>query len=189
MTLDTRIFVHDQVEPHTVFHYCRELLGATDDHPYEDRPSTWGREPGEWSIGNHAGIGLPALLDVRYRPNEPLRPDADACCDYCDPGDDYHSHRPAMWCEVSFDTTYGYTDPQGRGCGDLHACYVAQFGQWLDERGIAWSWENEFTGEVHGGADRYARLVDLMSGGADATAWFKGTVLPALRSEYPGLST
>lgn len=60
--------------------------------------------------------------------------------------------------------------------------------QWLDERGIAWSWENEFSGEIHGGEDRYERLTDLMQGGHRAESWFGAWVLPAIEAYAKGQS-
>lgn len=179
MTLDTHMYIHDEVDVHQFFHHFRKLLGATGAHPYRDEDC---EVYGHWTIGNELGIGLPALVTVHYSPGEALRPDGDACCDYCGP-DDYHYHKPAHWAYVSMDTTYGYRDEQGRGCGDLHASYVAQLGQWLDERGIAWSWENEYDGSIHGGADRYERLTDLMQSGHRATRWFESWVLPAIAAE------
>jgi hypothetical protein len=89
-------------------------------------------------------------------------------------------HDPAHWLAVSFDTAYGYSDERGYGCGDLHAEYVAKLGQWLDGKGIRWAWENEFTGEIHTG---YERLIELSSGGFEASAWFRTTVLPAIAAE------
>lgn len=53
---------------------------------------------------------------------------------------------------VDFDTAYGYHGPEG-GCGDLHVRLVRQLGAWLDERGVRWSWLNEFTDEVFQGTD------------------------------------
>lgn len=50
----------------------------------------------------------------------------------------------------------------------------------LDARNVRWEWRNEFTGDVHGGEDRYERLIDLCSGGFEATAWFRTTVMPVI---------
>ena len=66
------------------------------------------------------------------------------------------------------------------GCGDLHAALVGQLGQWLDARGIRWEWMNEYTGEVHGGPDRYEQLIGLASAGFESAAWFETTVMPAI---------
>lgn len=36
MTLDTRIYVYDEIDPHSVLHKMREILGATERHPVVD---------------------------------------------------------------------------------------------------------------------------------------------------------
>lgn len=202
MTLDTRIYVLDQVDPHEVFRFCRELIGATDSNTFTDKQdSTWRKgesfvEPANpWTISNNPGQGLPAWLMLYYRPEAPLRTpeqaaehDEDICNlpgqDWYDPEegpcDGIHPFSRACWLAVSFDTAYGYRDDRGYGCGDLHDEYVAKLGQWLDERGVRWEWMNEFTGEIHTG---YSRLVDLASGGFEASAWFRTTVLPAIAAE------
>ncbi|TYK45225.1 hypothetical protein [Actinomadura decatromicini] len=184
MTLDTTVYVLDRIPHRDVFVKCNQILGATEATlSHDEQLRTWRRgvckpEPGNaWHIGNDINQGLCALLDVYYRPDMPLRAADNGCEWYCDPGcGDEHSN-PACWLEVSFDTTYGYRDEQGRGCGDLHASIVADLGRWLDERGVRWLWQNEFTGEIHSG---YERLIDLCTGGFEATAWFQTTVLPAI---------
>lgn len=147
MTLDTRIYVHDKVDVFDAFHHFRSLLGATDAHP-------WRSDAG--CVSNHCGVGLPAWLMIYHAGNDtPLRVDGDACDEYCDresDDPDDHYHKPAMWCEISFDTAYGYRDESGRGCGDLHACYIAEMGKWLDDRGVPWSWKNEYDAALADGA-------------------------------------
>lgn len=205
MTLDTRIFVLDKVDPHEVFRFCRDLLGATDLHTFSnEQDKTWRKgesfvEPtNPWTISNNPGQGLPAWLMLYYRPDAPLRtaeqaaahdedcnlPENSIYVEEWGPCDGEH-HRRACWLTVSFDTAYGYRDERGYGCGDLHADYVSRLGQWLDKQGVRWEWENEFTGEVHTG---YSRLVELASGGFEASAWFRTTVLPAITAEQGGAS-
>lgn len=189
MTLNTSVYVLDKIGHKDVFIRCNQLIGATEATAFtNEQIKTWrggeGRpEPGNaWNIGNKAGQGLCAMLDVYYQPGGPLRATDGGCEWYCDPGcDDDHSS-PACWLEVTFDTAYGYRDEQERGCGDLHAALVAELGKWLDERGVRWLWENEFTGEVHAG---YERLIDLCSDGFEAAAWFRETVMPAISSQMP----
>lgn len=132
-------------------------------------------------IENELGQGLPAWLMIGYRPGAPLRSaeQVAACDEDCDPDCDGSYHDRACWLDVDFDTAYGY-DHDGMGCGDLHAALVARLGRWLDARGVRWEWRNEFSGEVHGGVDRYERLADLASGGFEATAWYQTAVLPAI---------
>jgi hypothetical protein len=200
MTLDTRIFVLDQIDPREVFAFCRDLLGASDRHAYTDEQDSsyadgeWAVRPDNaWTISNNPGQGLPAWLMIHYRPDAALRTaeqaaEHDEDCNLpenvgyvaewgpCD--GKYHCR--ASWLTVSFDTAYGYRDDRGYGCGDLHAEYIAKLGQWLDERGVRWEWENEFTGEIHTG---YGQLVELASGGFEASAWFRTSVLPAIEAE------
>lgn len=195
MTLDTRVFILDKISPQDVFWYCRrELLGLKDSQgTWYDQQNTTGQ------IGNNLGQGFPAILDVTYGLGVPLYTPEQAAEheDWCNfpGGDDYdpdapdcdgtHGSRRACWAMVGFDTSYGYTDTRGYGCGDLHADYVSRLGLWLDGQGVRWEFRNEFTGEVHGGKDRYAKLIGLSRGGFEATAWFRNTVLPAIANHGP----
>lgn len=202
MTLSTDIYVLDPVNVHELFLHCQGLLTKYDEQHRPPRQQAcsdtprheiW-KDPGSRSLSNQIGQNLPAILDITYRPNAPLRAveQADECTDDCDPADQvlesdgerYHHHPRACWVDIDFDTAYGYRDSEGRGCGDLHALLVAGVGAWLDQRGIRWEWENEFTSEVHGGPDRYERLVDLASGGFEASAWFRTTVAPAIAAMH-----
>jgi hypothetical protein len=172
---------------------------------YEDeQDKTWHKgerfvEPGNpWTMMTVPGQGLAAWLMLHYRQDAPLRTSAEAEAhdEDCNlPGSEYYDpeadlcdgswHRTACWLEISFDTAYSYRDEQGRGCGDLHASLIADLGRWLDERGVRWSWKNEFTGDVHTG---YDRLIELCSGGFEASAWFRTSVLPAIEQEIGGAS-
>lgn len=193
MTLSTDIYVLDQVDVSELFRFCQGLLTKYDDRPTPQQPDqqawrdreSW-RDNGARLMSNEIGQGLPAILDLHYRPDAPLATpeQAEQCTDDCDPpeeGEDrYHHHPHACWANIDFDTAYSYRDTSGRGCGDLHALLVSEVGQWLDERGVRWEWHNEYTGDIHGGDDRYERLIDLVSGGFAAEAWFRTTVLPAI---------
>ncbi|WUI02061.1 hypothetical protein OHR68_09725 [Spirillospora sp. NBC_00431] len=189
MTLDTKVYVLDRISHRDVFVKCNQLISATEATEFRDEQVGASRKDGPasgapWSLGNKAGQGLCALLDIYYRPDAPLRAKDGDCHWFCDPDcDDAEHDTRACWLEVSFDTAYGYRDEQGRGCGDLHASLVAQLGQWLDERGVRWLWENEFTGEIHSG---YDRLIDLCAGGFEAAAWFRTPVLPAIEQQIGG---
>jgi hypothetical protein len=198
MTLSTNLYVLDRVDVHELFRFCQELLTKYDDRTPPQTPDQqetrdelvgW-REDGSWRISNVLGQGLPGILDITYRPDGPLRTADQAAAHAedqdCEPDCTGEYHPRACWADVDFDTAYGYRDEAGRGCGDLHALLVAEVGQWLDGRGIRWEWKNEFTGEVHGGGDRYARLVDLATGGSEASAWFRSTALPAIIAHAAG---
>lgn len=200
MTLDTRVYVLDEINYKDVWIKCNQLIGATENTKFTDEQTKTYRagkgvvEPGNpWWIWNTPGQGLCALLDMHYRPFAPYRSAEQAAAhdeDICNlPGVSWYDsdegpcdgtwHRPACWLEISFDTAYGYRDEQGRGCGDLHASIVAELGKWLDERGIRWLWKNEYSGEIHSG---YEALNELCSSGAQASAWYHSTVLPAIAS-------
>lgn len=168
MTLDTRVYMHGPVDYREVFVKCNQLIGAHEGIKVTDENG---------SIWNHPGQGLCALLDVYYGDGVPLvKPgDHDRYCD----GEADECFAPCgvpRWVEVSLDTAYGYRE-DGLGCGDLHAKLVAELGRWLDGKGIRWSWQNEFTGEVHQG---YEGLADLGEGGLRALDWFTAQAAPAI---------
>jgi hypothetical protein len=203
MTLDTRVYVLDRISAKDVWLKCNQLIGADESvKAVHEQKKSWRKgesfvEPGDpWWYWNRPGQGLCALLDVQYRPDAPLRSEADAAAhdEDCNlPGTEWYDeeagpcdgswHYPACWLEISFDTAYSYKDEQGRGCGDLHASLLADLGRWLDERGVRWAWKNEFTGEVHTG---YEQLIELCTGGFEASAWFRTTVAPAIQREIGG---
>ncbi len=189
MTLSTNLYVLDEVDLGRLFRFCQERLTEYDDRTPKQQPEQQETADGEsWqgsgvrSLRNVGGQGLPAILDITYRPGAPLwtEEQSKTCTSDCDPGEDYHYHPRACWLDIDFDTAYGYRDARGWGCGDLHAMLVAEVGKWLDERGVRWEWRDEFTGDVHGGDQRYERLIELVSGGFEAGAWFRSTVLSAI---------
>lgn len=190
MTLSTDIYVLDEMDPMVIFEKCRELVGATDENPFEDKEG-YGEDGGR-IIHNLPGQGLPAWLTVYYRPDAPYVTDEIAakqraanhetyCVKYdeCDCSDGTYI---VNYLTINFDTAYGYSDELGRGCAHLHASYILTIGRWLDLLGIKWKWENEFTGEVHEG---YDALEEFVGGGIDARNWFQDTVKPAILAEHP----
>lgn len=212
MTLSTDIYVIDPVPVGDLFIECQRLLSLFDEDkrgPEQQRSKneqdkTWRAgeafvEPDNaWTWMNEGMQGLPAWLMIRHRNGEPYRtPEQsvshayDGYCNY--PGNDYFDanepvcakteHDPACWAEVDLDTAYGYRGPNGIGCGDLHALIVAALGQQLTANGIRWKWRNEFTGEIH---DDPARLIDLVSGGFEASAWFTTSVMPVISAITSG---
>jgi hypothetical protein len=198
MTLSTEVYVQGWVNQREVFAFCQGLLAQHDDQ--QRTPDQQITEDSSWSgktrcLMTRGGQGLPAWLMVTYNPSGPYRTDEEqqAHDEDCNiPGNEYYDadepvcdgssgypHEPACWVLVDFDTAYGYTGANGWGCGSLHAWLVAELGQWLDARNIPWSWQNEFTGEIHTG---YENLKDLGEGGLNASTWFRSTVLPAIES-------
>lgn len=187
MTLDTRFAITSPVlKPRDVFDYCNTLLAAVAGWPveritydaYDISVNKWHTDAGWY---NTLGQGLPALMDVKYGADGPLKRDC-----YCDEDrtDDVapdwkcaYCRAPEAFVEVSFDTAYSYKTPSGLGCGDLHAALVDALGAWCDSRGLTWHWQNEFTGEWHEGRDG---LSELGQGGAAATEWFTASVLPVI---------
>lgn len=202
MTLNTSIYVVGEIDAHDAYTKANALLldylkleGKAPPAQitfYDKQRERWDSAsktwvPGdEWAIGNQIDQGLPALLDVEYKPHGPLRTQAesDECEDYCDADCDKLHHDPPCWVEVSYDTAYSYRSSLG-GCGDLHARLVHDFGRWLEEQGVSeWGWRNEFTGEKFlEPYDRYAQLRQLITGGSEAQDWFRTKVLPAIAVE------
>lgn len=195
MTLDTRVYVTDHTDLQEMFTKCQSLLTQYD----EDRrgPDRQRSRLTPDHVMNEAMQGLPAWLMIDTAGERPYRTAEQAArhedCNHPDsPDAQYYSagdavcteteHRPPCWYEVSFDTAYSYTGPDGMGCGDLHARLVAELGVWLDAKGVRWKWKNEFTGEVYEG---YDALIGLASGGFEATAWFRTVVAPAIAHIAP----
>jgi hypothetical protein len=183
MTLDTRIYVVDEIDLRELFTKCQSLLTQYDEQgraPEQQRSKMY---PG--SLDNEPMQDLPAWLMVHHGGERPHRTAGDGW-KYAEPGDPVCTeteHSPVCWYEVSYDTAYGYRGPDGMGCGDLHARLIAELGAWLDGKGVRWKWQNEFTGEVHEG---YDRLIELASGGFEATSWFQTTVVPAITARIGG---
>ncbi|MFD6770635.1 hypothetical protein ACFWC6_30930 [Micromonospora chalcea] len=181
MTLDTRIYVIGEVDHRELFTHCQTLLGKYDEAGRGPDQQRW--DDNGKCISNEPMQNLPGWLMVyhgngsAYRTPEQAAEHGNWDCD----GDfgpcNKTEHNVPCWLEVSIDTAYGYRGPEGMGCGDLHARFVAELGLWLDARQVDWKWRNEFTGDVHEG---YESLIGLASGGFEATAWFQTTVLPVL---------
>jgi hypothetical protein len=179
----------DQASAGEVFQFCQDLLTRFDEkrRPRAEQlhsdDASW-RGDGVRCLGNKLGQGLPAILDVTYRPGAPLREPSDECTSECDPdgydGEPYHYHPEPCWLNVDFDTAYSYRGPGGISCGQLHAVLVALLGAWLDARGVRWRWRNEYTGEIHDGAESLTTLVDCTK---DALDWFHNMVVPAITAE------
>lgn len=148
MTLSTSVAIfRATVPPRDLFHLGRDWLGCTGKHTFREEPRhpVWGM-PDAMVLGNDIGQGLPAIWEVRWKPDQPWRisehvcvrdedgysDDAD-CREYdCDPG-------PACAYEVWFDTAYGYTASNGAGCSDLHAYLIRKIAEAVGEDNIAWN--------------------------------------------------
>lgn len=196
MTLSTDIYVQRAIPARDVFEFVLAQLLEFDESKRPRSAVVEHFTPN--CFGTQLGQGLPAILSVDYKLGDVLcTPEQAAEHEDCNvPGYEYYDaaepdcdgsgHSPACVLKVNLDTGYGYHDAQGNGCGHLHAVLVSKLGLWLDRRTVPWMWSNEFTGEIHGGPDRYARLVDLGRGGFEASNWFRRSVLPAIRRELAG---
>lgn len=134
MTLDTRVRIVDPLPPEDVFAFARSLIGATDEHKHNRREGCY---LGITSLIMEPGQGLSAWLMVDWHPDGPF------------PREDDEPDAPDACIEVSFDTGYGYSDDQGRGCSALHRELTAKLGEWLDDRRADWWAYDEFAGEWH----------------------------------------
>lgn len=185
MTLSTNVYVLGDAPAKELFRFCQEFLTRYDEQRRSPDQQDWkdqGDEQGRRRIANRIGQGLPGILDIEYRAGAPLyTPEEAAECEtYCEPDCNREHYYRACWLNIDLDTAYSSKFEGGMGCGDLHALFVSEVGQWLDKRGVQWEWRNEYSGEIHGGEDKYERLVDLVSGGFEANAWFRTSVLPAI---------
>ena len=190
MTLSTDMFVLDEVDPAELFRFGQRLLAEYDELKRKPEEQIWHardgwREDGTKRYANELGQGLPAIFDVTYREGGPVRAESQIDCNEdCEEDCSKNYHPRAHWLAINFDTAYGYRDKRGWGCGTLHAVLVARIGGWLDAKGVRWEWTNEFTGETHGGDQRYAKLMELGLGGAEAESWFRNIVMPAISTMH-----
>lgn len=161
MTLETRVRITEPItaeDAWRIFRKAQSLLGSPETMITELLGSFYDN-PG---ITNMPDQGLPALLALQHNHGKPLVDDPD--------GD-----WPTCWAQISFDTTYGYSDEFG-GPGTLHARLVAQLGEWLDQQGWTWQWMDEHSGAWYSG---YSDLGVLIGHGRDAQTWF-ASILPVL---------
>ena len=189
MTLDTRIFILDPVDPKEVFDFCNGLLGAKNPR-FKEGPSDWDDDKEVIHLDNEPGQGFPAWLMTKYRAEgKPLR-DKDMTRHDLDPDeyaedDEYGKevYKPACFMEISFDTAYGYQDEYG-GCSTLHARYIVDLHAFLLAKGVRIKWQDEFSGDIHNGIHG---IEEFLGGGDKAMAWFKEvlTVLPEILNKTP----
>lgn len=132
MTLATSVLIPKPIPTEELFQFIRrDLLGATD-QPYEQKRTD---SDERWSSYN---VGLPAWVEVRFRPDGPLL--------------DEDGWQPKeggpFFVEVFLDTTLGYENDKGGQCNDLHAWLVACIGGWLIDHGCdRWWWFDEFNAD------------------------------------------
>jgi len=186
MTLKTTVAIGKPYPVREVFNVCRDMLNTPDDVPilHEIPALPWGNEE---ILRHPAGVGLDAWLLVYYSRSSYIE---HACSDICkdrgcDPDPD--DPRGNGWSSilVTFDTAYSYQGPQGESCtqflAGLVAGLVAGLGVWLDDRGLPWQWQDEYTGEWH---SRYDKLGEFVGAHHDSGAdyWFRHLIIPMISS-------
>lgn len=145
MTLATSVHIQAPINHQLVFLKCREIIGIPAEHPFQihaDKGLGW--KDGEWIAS--VPDGFRSALDVSHNHGQPL---TTSCDEWCETPCDYHANIPPAYIDVRLDTTYGYRDENGWGCSDVHRDIVAKLGAWLDEQGVNWWAQDEFTGEWH----------------------------------------
>lgn len=185
MTLDTHFIILDVVDPFEVFTFTRNVVGGGAElstAQWELRPphssEVVRNYPLNHEIAMKPGQGFDAWIILHHREGEVLHYDHYEEDEETGEFREWLGDHPrGARVEISLDTTYGYRDGQGRGCGDLHADYVRALGQWCEERGWSYSWQNEFTGEWHD--DWRVAAKELGASGRDMESWFYGSVVPA----------
>jgi hypothetical protein len=174
VTLNTTVYVIDDVDLRELFHTCQQLLTPYDaEHREPDQQISYVKPK---RIGNRLGQGLPAILEIETGGERPCWTEQQAVehNEYCNlPGLPYYdsteppctksTHGVPCWYEVSFDTAYSWSGAGGAGCGDLHASLVTRLGRWLDDRGVRWKWRDEQTGKVHEGYEALDALGSLIA--------------------------
>lgn len=173
MTLDTRIFITDPLSHREVFNKVNDLLSIPDTRVEQEGPTDgyWSKY-GDYEISNRIGQGFDAWV-TSYANQDGSRIEIDR-----EPDEDGEvDKRPDYYVQISMDTAYGYQGPNGEGCATLHAKVIVDLGLWLHERGVGFSWQNEFTGDIHQG---FEGIEEFLDGGEDAQAWFRDVVQPAI---------
>jgi len=174
MTLNTAIYILDEIDPHKVFEFCNGLMGA-DKAISTETYDEWETNP-VISLDNAPGQGFPAWLMSNYRKKGPLYPMAQY--EHDDETGERQLIAPACYMEISFDTAYGYQDSYG-GATELHGRYIVALYHWLQKRNVSMCWQNEFTGTIHHGTEG---LESFFSGGDRANEWFQNSVLPVFKN-------
>lgn len=183
MTLDTKVVISAKtpVDVEALYAFCAQMVGTPEGiEPRRDPSGNCGR------IDNPPGIGANAWLMIEYGMDGPLVSEP-YLLDGVEDEDDkaYRLKSPSSngWgcIEVSFDTAYGYRDENGLNCTALHATYILRLGEWLDERGADWQWQNEYTGEWFSRYDGIFQFVG--SDGPKAMDWFQNVAKPVIDAE------
>jgi hypothetical protein len=209
MTLDTRIAIRtaEKATPREIFEYCRALLSTPSGTPIMtelDNASGSSRAPGVKEFWHQPGLGLEAWLIMYYSPDGLLTHDCDKFCArrvgwaewdlpqerYWVSAEDVAEHdadvvanpRECGWAdvEISIDTTYSFMNDRGESCSQRHARFIHELGEWLDERGCEWAWQNEYQCQWYIGRDGLEYFGNFHTGTGGPAEWFATKVLPAI---------
>jgi hypothetical protein len=157
MTLTTHIRIIEPYPVQDILDECNRIVGIS--NPKQSDEVVPHSEDGTRWLMNEPGQGFPAWFIVRYGADAPIKEDLS------DWEDELPENMPVEYSiSLSFDTTYGYQADNGAGCSDLHAWIISELAPWLDERGLTWYWENEFTGEWFRGRYDLDQLGDAERG-------------------------
>lgn len=140
MTLTTSIVLADPTPVEPLFRFCQSLVGDPDSMEWEHTPNDGF---GDGAYRNRPGQGLPMLMWLYYGLDGPRRVET------------YDGQDPPHVIAVHVDNPYG--DPDGP---NKHAWFVRELGRHLDDLGVRWWWQQEFTGTWYEGATSIAELGD-----------------------------
>jgi hypothetical protein len=144
VTLATQVNIQEPINYQIAFLKAREIIGIPAEHPFSTHEGALGWAGGEW-VRSVPG-GFRSALDVSHNHGAPLVPDCSPG-GWCDDPCEYHGSEPLAYVSVRLDTAYGYHGPSGETCSDLHREITAKLGAWLDEQGVNWWAQDEYTGE------------------------------------------
>lgn len=181
MTLSTDLIICEPINPERVFQHALSLLsGAVLFEPkWRHTPAGESRGFGDASFATEVGQGLPAWLWVHYATDGPLR-----IWDEERLGWEHDPNFSPPWFDehclrVNVDTGYAYKTPEGAGCRDLHAWFLASMIGWLEGQGVTkWVWQNEFTGEYHDSQEALYDLGDPLLGALPSRSSSEGQPRP-----------
>jgi len=128
MPVTSLVYVHDAIDYASVFGRCVELAGGSQGTRNRDdgcMVTTVDDDLLAWTWVEYSVDGSPP----------PLRTVQE-------------HHAPPCWLEAAFDTSEEHDDALA-----LHKRLVTGLGQWLDARGIRWSWRRDGDSVVHGRHD------------------------------------
>lgn len=155
MTLNTKFYITTPgIDPNTVWNALIDMVEPEGFHgdrteytEVSDAPS-WGPK-GTTRTNTKVGIGLNAWCIMYHNADGseiPLGADETSDIDREDIDDDL-IYRPSSYIRLAFDTSYGYSGPNGEGCSELHGRIVTHLAGIVTELGGEYAWQDEYTGE------------------------------------------